>query len=248
MMDLCPVAADQQSSKLDEFVLVSRRIKKAGRGAHAPSPTVRKSSSTANGSFVFASPEFHEAPSKLTPPLYGETIGKEGRIASSVQAVSAALQDHSRFQLQGKEAQAFPAKSDGDGEPRGDPPQHLTSPIVPLEVATKIRKSKSESSGVVRTHQVPPKGDSSHPRKSDFSSEPAGLGRSSEGSETAAARQMERNDLSAARAKAPKARNSQRKNLSNSVITPSPHFLIEQPGTEIGATSPEGEAAHCHRQ
>jgi hypothetical protein len=54
---------------------------------------------------------------------------------------------------------------------------------------------------------------------------------------------MERNDLSAARAKAPKARNSQRKNSSNSVITPSPHSLIKQPGTGTGATSPNGEAA-----
>jgi len=95
----------------------------------------------------------------------------------------------------------------------------------------------------VRTHQVPPKGDSSHPRKLVFFFAPAGLGRSSEDSETIAARQTKRIDLFAARAKAPKARNSQRKNLSNSVITPSPHSLIEQPGTRTGAASPEGETA-----
>jgi hypothetical protein len=35
----------------------------------------------------------------------------------------------------------------------------------------------------------------------------------------------------------------QRKNSSNSVITPSPHSLIEQPGTGTGAASPEGEVA-----
>jgi hypothetical protein len=99
MMDLCPVAADHQSSKLDEFVLVSRRIRKAGRDAHASSPTVGKNSPTANGSFVFASPELREAPSKLTSPFSGDVIGKEGRIASSVQAVSVAFQDHSRPQL-----------------------------------------------------------------------------------------------------------------------------------------------------
>jgi hypothetical protein len=117
VMDLCPDAVDQQSSKLDEFVLVSRRIRKAGHGVHASSPTIRKSSPTANGSFVFASPEFHEAPSKLSFPLSGDTIGKEGRIASSVQAVSVAFEDHSRLQLQGKEAEASPARSDGDGKP-----------------------------------------------------------------------------------------------------------------------------------
>jgi len=242
-MDLCPVAANHQSSKLDEFVLVSRRIRKAGRNAHASSPTVGKSSTTANDSFVFASPELHEAPSKLTSPLFGDAIGKEGRIASSFQAVSIAFHDHSRLQMQGKEAQASQARSDGDGETRRDPPQRSASPIAPLGVATKIRGSNSESSGVVRTHQVPPKGDSSDPRKSDFSSAPAGFERSSEDSETIAAKQTERIDLSAAKAKAPKARNSQRKNSSNSVITPSPHSLIEQPGTGTGATSLEGEAA-----
>jgi hypothetical protein len=95
----------------------------------------------------------------------------------------------------------------------------------------------------LRTHQVPLKGDSSLPRKSDFSSVPAGFGRSSKGSEAAVARQTERNNLSAAKAKAPKARNSQRKNSSNSMITPSPHSLIVQPGTGTSAASPEGEAA-----
>jgi hypothetical protein len=241
MMDICPVAADHQSSKLDEFVLVSRRIRKAGRNARASSPTVGKSSTTANGSFVFASPELREAPSKLTSPLSRDAIGKERGIVSSLQAFSVAFQDVSRLQPQGKEAQASQVRSDGDGKPRGDPPQWSASPIAPLGVATTIRGSNFESSGIVRTHQVPPKGDSSHPRKSVFFSAPAGLGRSLEDSETVAARQTERIDLSAARAKAPKARNSQRKNSNNSVITPSPHSLIEQPGTGTCAASPEGE-------
>jgi hypothetical protein len=48
MMDLCSEAADHQSSRFDEFVLVSRKIRKARRGAHASSPTVRKNSPTAN--------------------------------------------------------------------------------------------------------------------------------------------------------------------------------------------------------
>jgi len=84
MMDPCLVAANHQILKLDEFVLVSMRIRKAGRDAHASSPTAGKSSPTANGSFVFASPELREAPSKLTSPLSGDVIDKEGRIASSV--------------------------------------------------------------------------------------------------------------------------------------------------------------------
>jgi hypothetical protein len=100
---------------------------------------------------------------KLTSPLSRDAIGKEGRIASSLQAFSVAFQDHSRLQPQGKEAQASQVRSDGDGEPRGDPPQRSASPIEPLGVATKIRGSNFESSGIVRTHQVPSKGDFSHP-------------------------------------------------------------------------------------
>jgi chemotaxis response regulator CheB len=96
---------------------------------------------------------------------------------------------------------------------------------------------------MLRTHQVPPKGDSSHPRKSEFSSIYAGPGRNLEDSETTAARQTERNDLSAARAKAPKERISQRKSLGNSATTPSPPSLIVQPGSGTGAALPEGEAA-----
>jgi len=84
MMDLCPDAANQQNSKLDEFVLVSKRIRQAGLGAHASSPMDRKSSPTTNGSFVFALPEYHEAPSKLISPFSGDAIDKEGKIASSV--------------------------------------------------------------------------------------------------------------------------------------------------------------------
>jgi len=66
MMDLCSEAADHQSSRLDEFVLVSRRIRKAGWGAHASSPTVRKSSPTANGSFVLHRWSFAKLPPSLS--------------------------------------------------------------------------------------------------------------------------------------------------------------------------------------
>jgi len=141
MMDICPVAADHQSSKLDEFVLVSRRIKKARRNARASSPTVGKSSTMANGSFVFASLELREAPSKLTSPLSGDVIGKEGGIVSSLQGFSATFQDVSRLQPQGKEAQASQGRSDGDGEPRGDPLQRSASPIAPLRVRQRSEEA-----------------------------------------------------------------------------------------------------------
>jgi len=78
MMEICSVVADSQTTGLDEFVLVSRRIRKAGRGAHVSSPTDRKCSLTANSSLDFASPELYAAPTKLISPTLGEEIGKEG--------------------------------------------------------------------------------------------------------------------------------------------------------------------------
>ncbi|CAM6022743.1 unnamed protein product [Sphagnum balticum] len=152
MMEFCPVAADQQATRLDEFVLVSRKTRKAKRGAHASSPMDRKSPPTANGSFAFASPEFREAPSKLISFSSGDAIGKEGGSASSIQAILVAFQDRSRLQQKGKEAQASPPRNDGDGRPRRKPSQRSASPFAPLDVASKIRESKTESSGDLRTH------------------------------------------------------------------------------------------------
>jgi hypothetical protein len=104
-------------------------------------------------------------------------------------------------------------------------------------------ESTIEGAKGLRTHQVLLKGFSSLPRKSDFSSASAGLGRGSETSEVAVARQSEREDLSAARAKAPRTRGTQRKNSISSVTTPSPHTLIAQQGSGTGAASPDGEAS-----
>jgi hypothetical protein len=95
----------------------------------------------------------------------------------------------------------------------------------------------------LRTHQVPSKGVSSLPHKSDLSSAPASLGRSSKTLEAIAARQLEREDLFAARAKAPRMRGTQRKNSISSVTTPSLQTLIAQPGSGTSAVSLDGEAS-----
>jgi hypothetical protein len=100
MMEICSDAADSQTAKLDEFVLVAHRIRKAGRGARpglskfklsprkgghtrVSSLTSGKNSLTANGSFVSASPELDEAPASTISPHPKETIHGEGRITSS---------------------------------------------------------------------------------------------------------------------------------------------------------------------
>jgi chemotaxis response regulator CheB len=96
----------------------------------------------------------------------------------------------------------------------------------------------------LRTHQVLPKGVSPLLRKSDTSSVSAGSGRSSKTSEIAtAARQSEREDLSTAKAKAPRKRGTQRKDSISSVKTPSLHTLIAQPGSGSSAAPPDGEAS-----
>jgi len=99
-----------------------------------------------------------------------------------------------------------------------------------LKVCAPIRYLRKES--------LPP------PRKSDTSFVSAGSGRGSKSSEiTVAARQSEREDLSSARAKAPKKRGTHRKDSISSVKTPSLHTLIAQPGGGSGAATPDGEAS-----
>jgi hypothetical protein len=114
-MEICSDAANSQTAKLDEFVLVAHRIRKAGRGARpglskfklsprkgghtrVSSLTSGKNSLTANSSFVSALPELDEAPASTISPHPEETIHEEGRIASSNQAISVALQDRTRSQ------------------------------------------------------------------------------------------------------------------------------------------------------
>jgi hypothetical protein len=115
MMEVCSDATDSQTAKLNEFVLVAHRIRKAGCGARpglsqfklrprndgnarASSPTGEKNLLTTNGSIVSTSPELSEVPATPISPHSGETICEEGRIASSDQAISISLQDHPRPQ------------------------------------------------------------------------------------------------------------------------------------------------------
>jgi hypothetical protein len=176
-------------------------------------------------------------------PLVIAAIPSDSKIESfgglrTLQSNSIAPQDRPRLQQISKEKQASLLKSDGG--PRGELLQRSLSASAPLEVAPRILESTIEGANGLRTHHVPPKGISSLPRKSDPSFAPAGLGRSSETSE--AARQLEREDLSTTRAKAPRMRGTQRKNSISSVTTPSLQTLIAQPGSETGAASPDGEA------
>jgi hypothetical protein len=128
-----------------------------------------------------------------------------------------------------------------NGRPRGELLQRSHSAAAPLEVAARISESAIEGSNGLRTHQVSPKGVFSLPRKSNFFSASAGLGRGSETLEAVATMQSEREDLSIARAKAPRRRSSQRKESISSVTIPSLHTLIVQPSSGSGAASPDGE-------
>jgi hypothetical protein len=109
MMEICSDAADSQTAKLEEFVLVAHRIRKVGRGARpglskfklsprkgghtrVSSLTSGKNSLRANSSFVSASLELEEALSSTISSHPKETIHGERRIVSSSQAILVALQ------------------------------------------------------------------------------------------------------------------------------------------------------------
>jgi hypothetical protein len=89
-MEICSEADDLQASKLNKFVLVAHRVRKAGRGmrlglsknklrpngggdgARASTSTGSENLLTANGSIDPPAPKLCEAPSKPTsPPLGG---------------------------------------------------------------------------------------------------------------------------------------------------------------------------------
>jgi len=150
-MEICPDAADSHTAKLEEFVLVAHRIRKAGRGARpglskfklsprkgghtqVSSLTNGKNSLTANGSFVSALPELDVAPASTISPHPEETIHGEGRIASLNQAILVALQDRMRSQQISEETQASPLRSDGG--PQGELLQRSFSPIASRGLAT----------------------------------------------------------------------------------------------------------------
>jgi hypothetical protein len=83
MMEIDSVFADSQTTELDEYVQVSRRIRKARRGAHVSPPTDRKNSSAPNGSANFATLEPRTVSTKTIPTTPGAEIGKEGGNAGS---------------------------------------------------------------------------------------------------------------------------------------------------------------------
>jgi hypothetical protein len=170
MMEICSDAADSHTAKLEEFVLVAHRRRKVGHGARpglskfklsprkgghtrVSSLTSGKNSLTANGSFVSASPELDEAPPSTISPHPEETIHGEGRIASSSQAISVALQDRTRSQQASKETQASPLRSDGGLQ--GELLQRSFSPAASLGIATiPPPESRIESSGGLCTPQT----------------------------------------------------------------------------------------------
>jgi len=169
MMEVYLDAADSQTAKFNEFVLVAHRIRKAGLGARpklskyklrprngenarASSLTGRKNLLATNGSIVSASPKLNEAPATPIYPHSGETICEEGRIVNSDQAILISLQDRSRPQQTSKEEQASLLRSDGG--PRGELLQWSYPPAAPLVIATIPSESKIESFGELCTPQT----------------------------------------------------------------------------------------------
>jgi hypothetical protein len=115
--------------------------------------------------------------------------------------------------------------------------------IAPLEVALRILESSIEAADGRHIHHVPPKGLSSLPRNSVFSSVSIGLGRSSETSEVATARETERENLSVARAKVPKTRGAQPKKFDQLSDDPLPPYSDRVTRQWVRCCFPDGEAS-----
>ncbi len=127
-----------------------------------------------------------------------------------------------------------------DGGLREDHLRQSSSPTASLGITLKSSESKAEATGRPHIFQVPPKGSFPSPRTSDFLSASVGQGLGSETSDAAVARQVEREDLFAAKANVPKERSAQRKNLTTPATTPSIQPLFTQPGSGTGTTPPGG--------
>ncbi|CAK9870623.1 unnamed protein product [Sphagnum jensenii] len=100
-----------------------------------------------------------------------------------------------------------------DGELREDHLRRSSAPAASLDITSKSSESKAEASGRPHIFQVPPKGSFPSPRTSNFLFASAGQGLGLETSDITVARQVEREDFSAAKAKVLKeSKGAQRKN------------------------------------
>jgi hypothetical protein len=245
---------DLQIQRLNEFLLVANRIRKArrsarqglekfkkpnpsGGGARFSTPTSNKNPLFTKGSSAPPTQGSHKASSALSIPPPISPPSKE--VACAIQALesSAALRTPTECQFSGKNAQTVSAKSDG-GKREG-PPQRSPSTLIhqgiPTRVSTRAIEAPSESSLTQVLTKHPPL----LPRISESFSEIVGQRPDPGCLSVAATRQVTREDASAARAKDSSGKNeARRKPIITPTTAPPNPSLIAHSGSGPGSTSP----------
>ncbi|CAM6035030.1 unnamed protein product, partial [Sphagnum compactum] len=140
--------------------------------------------------------------------------------------------------LPNRSAQAISARSDGDT--REGHPQRSPSTIAHLDISTRATTSAVEATGRPSLTQVLPKQSPSFPRISKSFSTIVGQRPDQESLGAAAARQVAREDISAARAKELSERSESRKKSTTPTTAPPNPTLITHSGSGPGTTLSTG--------
>ncbi len=264
-MNLHSEFEDLQIQRLNEFLLVADRIRKAGRsarqglekfkklnpsggGAQFSAPTSNENPLFTKGSSAPPTQGSHKASSALNIPPPRSPPSKE--VACVIQALesSAALRTPTECQLSGKNVQTVSAKSDG-GKCEG-PPQRSPLTLIHQGIPTRVSTRAIEVPGESSLTQVLTKHPPLLPRISESFFEIVGQ-RPDPGclSAAAAARQVTREDASAARAKDSSGKNeARRKPIITPTTAPPNPSLIAHSRSGPGSTSPRGQTPKVHHR
>lgn len=174
---------------------------------------------------------------RQAPPFREARSIRKGRTQAKRRRPRPSLGDLVRCQFPGKAAQVDSPRSNGGS--REGYLQRSSSLIASLDTMMQIKMSTTKASGKTHLTQVPPKRTSHFPHTSYHLLTIVGQGFGSKGLDVAAAaRQVAKEDLSTAKAKAPSERSAQRKKSVTPTTTPPNPTLIAHPSSRTGTTPP----------
>lgn len=251
-MNLHSEFKDLQIQKLNEFLLVSDRIRKAGRssrkglgkfkkpspnggGAPLPISTNNKNTLCTNGSIVPPPQRSCEALLELSSTSSGTSLDREEGSAIQAEGAPAAHITQVECQLRIKNAQAISTRNDG-GEHEGQL-QRPPSQFISHDIPARARTSKAEATGapphtqVLINHSLP------FSCISEFPSAIVGQRPDTGSGSATAARQVLREDASEARALASSGKNEARRTSIAPTKTPPTPNLTTHSGSGPGSSS-----------
>jgi hypothetical protein len=209
-------------------------------GAHFPTPTRNEDTPFTNGSFALSVQGSHEAPLASSSSIPRSSLSNGGKNEIQASDDPVAFCDTTRCQLPTKITQATSEKRDGEsleGQPQRSSPRSAHP-----DISTRATKKTAETTGQSSHTQVLPKLFPSFLRLPESFSAIVGQRSDQESSgAAAAARQVLREDSSAAKANELSARSDSREKSSTPTKTPPNPTLITRPGSGPGTTFPTGE-------